>query len=106
LVRKFRRQLLGAGAGQGYGAAVRLLSETSRPLACAVALYVVAAAVLPNLVLVAAGRMVGEIPGPAADGLRSPAGHRLIAALAITGADYAAALPLGPVQDEEIGGED
>jgi ATP-binding cassette, subfamily B, bacterial len=89
---------MGASTARGYGAAVRLLWETSRPLACGVALYVVAAGVLPNLVLVAAGRLVGEIPGAAVGGLGSPAGHRLITALAITGAAYAAALLLGPVQ--------
>jgi ATP-binding cassette subfamily B protein len=60
--------------------------------------YVVAASVLPILVLVAAGRLVGEIPGAAANGLSSPAGHRLMTALAITGAAYAAVLLLGPVQ--------
>jgi ATP-binding cassette, subfamily B, bacterial len=95
--RKFRTRLP-SRAGQGYGAAVRLLWEASRPLAVAVAAYAVAAAVLPNLVLIAAGHVVGAIPAAAASGLRSAAGHRLITALAITGAAYAAALLLGPVQ--------
>jgi ATP-binding cassette subfamily B protein len=84
--------------GHGYGAAVRLLWETSRALAIAVAAYAAAASVLPNLVLIAAGHVVGAIPAAAASGLHSPAGHRLIAALAITGAAYAGALLLGPVQ--------
>jgi ATP-binding cassette, subfamily B, bacterial len=95
--RKFRKRLPSL-AGQGYGAAVRLLWEASRPLAAAVAAYAVAAAVLPNLVLIAAGHVVGAIPAAAAGGLHSAAGHRLIAALAVTGAAYAAALLLGPVQ--------
>jgi ATP-binding cassette, subfamily B, bacterial len=82
----------------GYGAAVRLLWETSRPLSFAVALYTVAASVLPNVVLIAAGHLVGEVPAAARDGLSSPAGDRLIGALAVTGVAYAAALLLGPVQ--------
>jgi ATP-binding cassette subfamily B protein len=82
----------------GYGDAVRLLWETSRPLTCAVALYATVSAVLTNVVLVAAGRLVGDIPAAARDGLGSGAGHRLTAALAVTGAAYAGALLLGPVQ--------
>ncbi len=38
------------------------------------------------------------MPGAARDGLSSPAGHRMIVALALTGAAYAAALLLGPIQ--------
>jgi ATP-binding cassette subfamily B protein len=90
--------LLAGISGPGYGAAVTLLWETSRALTFAAALYSMAAAALPNLVLVAAGRLVGEIPGAARDGLASSAGHRLIAALAVTGGAYTAALLLGPVQ--------
>ena len=82
----------------GYGEAVRLLWQTSRPLTLAVALYAIASAVLPNVVLIAAGHLVGDIPAAARDGLSSPAGHHMIAALAVTGAAYAAALLLGPVQ--------
>jgi ATP-binding cassette, subfamily B, bacterial len=72
--------------------------ETSRPLSCAVAGYAIAASVLPNLVLIAAGHLVGEIPAAARDGLDSAAGHRLVLALAVTGAAYAMALMLGPAQ--------
>ena len=85
-------------AGPGYGAAVRLLWETSRPLSAAVAGYAIAAAVVPNLVLIAAGRLVGTIPAAASGGLASAAGHRMITALAVTGVLYAVALMLGPVQ--------
>jgi ATP-binding cassette subfamily B protein len=81
----------------GYGDAVRLLWETSRPLTFAVALYAVASAVLPNVVLIAAGHLIGDIPA-ASRGLSTPAGHHMIAALAVTGVAYAAALLLGPVQ--------
>jgi ATP-binding cassette, subfamily B, bacterial len=63
-----------------------------------VAGYAIAASVLPNLVLIAAGRLVGDIPSAARDGLGSAAGHRLVFALAVTGIFYAAALVLGPVQ--------
>jgi len=96
--RKFRARLVPALAGHGYGAAVRLLWEASRPLTFAVAAYAAAASVLPVLVLIAAGHVVGAVPAAAASGLHSAAGHRLIAALAITGGAYAAALLLGPVQ--------
>jgi ATP-binding cassette, subfamily B, bacterial len=98
LGRNLRTRLLLSLGGHGYGAAVRLLWETSRPLAVAVAAYAAAASVLPNLVLIAAGHVVGAIPAAAASGLHSAAGHRLIAALAITGGAYAGSLLLGPVQ--------
>lgn len=77
---------------------MRLMWETSHPLSFAVAGYALAASIMPNLVLIAAGHLVGSIPAAAASGLGSAAGHRLIAALSITGALYAAALVLGPVQ--------
>jgi ATP-binding cassette, subfamily B, bacterial len=72
--------------------------ETSHPLSFAVAGYAIAASIMPNLVLIAAGHLVGSIPAASAAGLGSAAGHRLISALAITGVLYAAALVLGPVQ--------
>jgi ATP-binding cassette, subfamily B, bacterial len=98
-----RRRLSGARiskalTGPGYRATVRLMWETSRPLSFAVAGYAVAASILPNLVLIAAGHLVGSIPAAARHGLSSPAGHRLIVALGLTGVCYAAALVLGPVQ--------
>ena len=94
----FRKRLMGAVTGPGYGAAVRLLWETSRPLSFAVAAYALAASVVPNLVLIAAGHLVGTIPAAASSGLASRAGHRLMAALLVTGVLYAVALLLGPVQ--------
>jgi ATP-binding cassette subfamily B protein len=87
-----------SGSFPGYGDAVRLLWQTSRPLTLAVALYAIASAVLPNVVLIAAGHLVGDIPAAARGGLSSPAGHHMIAALAVTGAAYAVSLLLGPVQ--------
>ena len=46
----------GATAGAGYGAAVRLMWETSHPLSLAVAGYAIAASIMPNLVLIARSR--------------------------------------------------
>ena len=69
---------------------MRLMWETSHPLSFAVAGYALAASIMPNVVLIAAGHLVGTIPA-AAGGLGSAAGHRLVSALAITGALYAAA---------------
>jgi ATP-binding cassette subfamily B protein len=97
VIRQHLRRRL-TGIGPSYLAAVRLLWETSHPLALAVGLYAVAASILPILVLVAAGHLVGDIPAATLHGLDSGAGHRMIAALAVTGAAYAAALLLGPAQ--------
>ena len=49
-------------AGAGYGAAVRLMWETSHPLSFAVAGYAIAASIMPNLVLIAAGHLAGNTP--------------------------------------------
>ena len=62
------------GAQAGYGAAVRLMWETSHPLSFAVAGYAIAASIMPNLVLIAAGHLVGSIPAASADGPGSAAG--------------------------------
>jgi hypothetical protein len=66
---------------------VRLMWETSHPLSFAVAGYAIAASIMPNLVLIAAGHLVGTIPAAAASagGLGSAAGHRLVSALVVTG---------------------
>jgi uncharacterized membrane protein len=42
--------------------------ETSHPLSFAVAGYAIAASIMPNLVLIAAGHLVGSIPAASADG--------------------------------------
>ena len=83
---------------RGYGAAVRLLWETSRPLTAAVALYALAASLLPIAVLFAAGHLVGDVPAAARHGLSSHEGHQMFVALGLTGAAYAATLLLGPTQ--------
>ena len=56
-----RKWLFSGGTEAGYGAAVRLLWETSHPLSFAVAGYAIAASIMPNLVLIAAGHLVGSI---------------------------------------------
>jgi hypothetical protein len=43
--------------------------ETSHPLSFAVADYAIAASIMPNLVLIAAGHLVGGIPAAAHRGL-------------------------------------
>lgn len=45
-----RTWLFSGDAGAGYGAAVRLMWETSHPLSFAVAGYAIAAPIMPNLV--------------------------------------------------------
>jgi hypothetical protein len=49
--------------------------ETSHPLSFAVAGYALAASIMPNLVLIAAGQLVGSSPAASASGLDSAAGH-------------------------------
>ena len=66
--RNFRTRIFPALTGPGYGAAIRLLWETSVPLSLAVATYAVAASVLPNLVLIAAGRWSATFRPPPATG--------------------------------------
>jgi ATP-binding cassette subfamily B protein len=97
-MRRSRPAVAGRLQGSRALGAVRLLWETSRPLSAAVGAYAVAAALLPVAVLVAAGRLVGQIPAAETHGLGSPAGQRLIVSLALTGSAYAAALALGPAQ--------
>ena len=90
-----------AGLGQPsarYRATIRVLWDTSRPLSLAVAAYTGAASLVPILVLVAAGHLVGDVPAAARHGLSSAAGHRMLVALGLTGASYAGALLLGPIQ--------
>lgn len=85
-------------AGPGYGDAVRVLWESSHWLFYAVCAFTVASSVLPVLVLVAAGHMVGTIPTVARDGLGSAAGHHMLLLLGLSGAAYAGQLVLGPLQ--------
>ena len=79
--------------------ALLLLWRSSRALSVAAAGFVLAEGALPVLVLILMGRVTGAIPGAVVHGLSSPAGHRLIAALAEAGVVYALSLTRGPVED-------
>jgi ATP-binding cassette subfamily B protein len=79
--------------------ALTLMWQATRPLSLVAALFVMAEGALPVLVLVAMGRVTGDIPGAVADGLSSAAGHALIAALAVAGWIYALSLMRGPLED-------
>ena len=82
----------------GYGDAVRIVWDTSRLLSAAVAAYAVAASLLPNLVWIFAGRLVGDVPAATRTGLSSPAGHHMFVMLGFAGLAYVGALVLGPIQ--------
>ncbi len=87
-------------AAYGTGrAALRMLWQASRPLTVAAFAALLADAVLPSLTLVAMGRATGHIPGAVADGLSSPAGHALLAALAVASVAFALSMLRGPAQD-------
>jgi len=76
--------------------AVRLVSQTSKSLAFALTVDVLAMALLPNLVLVAMGTMVGRVPRAVADGLGSPAGHSLLVAFGVVGLLFVLSMLAGP----------
>jgi ATP-binding cassette, subfamily B, bacterial len=77
---------------------VRLLLDSSRGWTAALSLWVLAAATLPNLTLLAMGAVVGRVPGAARHGLGSADGHHLITALVVAGALFAGSLLVGPIQ--------
>lgn len=79
--------------------AIRLLARTSKPLTIGFTVDVLAAAVLPNLVLLAMGGMVGRIPAAVRMGLDSPAGGRLLTAFAYFGLAFAAAVLMVPFHE-------
>ena len=75
----------------------RLLWESSRPLSLGVLAWAAADALDGPLVVAALGFVVGAIPGAVTDGMSSPAGRRLIAALIIAALFYTASLVLDPI---------
>jgi ATP-binding cassette, subfamily B, bacterial len=77
---------------------VRLLWETSRPLAIALGLYVLLDGALPVIALVALGHAVGKIPAAITHGLGSADGHSLIVALTIGTGTYCLSLLRGPAE--------
>jgi ATP-binding cassette subfamily B protein len=76
-----------------------VLWQTSRPLAVAVCLFVVAEGLLPPLAFVALGWATGHIPAAVRDGLDSHAGYALLVSLAIGAGAYALSLLRGPLED-------
>ncbi len=79
--------------------ALLLLWRSSHAWCVAAVAFVVAEGALPVLVLIAMGRVTGAIPAAVEHGMSSPAGHRLIVALAEAGAIYALSLMRGPLED-------
>jgi ATP-binding cassette, subfamily B, bacterial len=78
---------------------LRGFASTAPGLFAAAVVFMVAEALLPNLVLIALGRTVGGIPAAVTDGLGSPAGHRMLTRLGVAGGLYAVSLVRGPVED-------
>jgi len=79
--------------------ALLMLVSAAPWLAAAALAFVVAEGVLPNLVVIAMGHVTGEIPAAVADGVGSPAGRRMLVALAVAGGVYALSLLRGPCED-------
>ena len=98
-LRTFAKTRLAKVAASGRLRAMRLLFETSKVWFVAVAALAVADAVLPNLVLIALGGVIGDLPGAIRTGMNSAAGHRLDLSLALAGAAYLANLLLDPFHD-------
>lgn len=86
-------------AASGRVRAVRLLFEMSKGWSVAVTGLMVANAVLPILVLVALGLVIGDLPAAIRQGMSSAGGRRLELALAFTCVAYLANLLLSPYQD-------
>jgi ATP-binding cassette, subfamily B, bacterial len=78
---------------------LRMLTSAAPGLLATAVVFMVAEALLPNLVLIAMGRTVGDIPAALTSGLGSPAGHRMLLRLGVAGALYAVSLLRGPAED-------
>jgi ATP-binding cassette, subfamily B, bacterial len=78
---------------------LRLLWETSPPLALTMILFILADGFLPIVSLVALGRAVGRIPAAVTHGLGSTSGRSLLTGLAIGTAAYALSLLRSPAED-------
>ena len=74
-----------------------LLWGASRVLSVAVIAWTVANALLPTLVVLSLGAVVGAIPGTVEHGLSSPQGEDLVVDLILTAAVYALSLIADPV---------
>jgi ATP-binding cassette, subfamily B, bacterial len=73
------------------------LRSSSPGLARLVLAWVIATAVAPTLVVVALGVVIARVPAAIVHGMGSPAGHRLIAALAVAALVYGLSLMLDPI---------
>jgi ATP-binding cassette subfamily B protein len=78
---------------------IRMFAAASPGLFAAALVFMVVEALLPNVMLIAMGRTVGDIPGAVRSGLGSPAGHRMLVQLAVAGILYAVSLLRGPMED-------
>lgn len=75
----------------------QLLWQTSRGLSLGTVAWVVGSAVLPPLVVIALGAVVGAVPDAIRHGMSSTAGSRLTLALIIAALVYATSLILDPI---------
>ncbi len=78
---------------------LRAFATAAPGLMATAVVFMVVEALLPNLVLIAMGRTVGDIPAALGSGLGSPAGHRMFVQLTVAGAVYALSLLRGPAED-------
>jgi ATP-binding cassette, subfamily B, bacterial len=78
---------------------LRMLASAAPGLLAAALVFMIVEALLPNLVLIAMGRTVGDIPAALSSGLGSPAGHRMLLQLGVAGVLYAVSLLRGPAED-------
>ena len=78
---------------------LRMLASAAPGLLAAALVFMVVEALLPNLVLIAMGRTVGDIPAAVTGGLGAPAGHRMLVQLGVAGGLYAVSLLRGPAED-------
>jgi ATP-binding cassette subfamily B protein len=79
--------------------ALQLMWQATPLLSLLAAAFVIVEGALPVLVLIAMGRVTGDIPPAVLHGLSSPQGHALIGALALAGGIYALSLLRGPMED-------
>jgi len=77
---------------------IRAFATASPGLLAAAVIFMLVEALLPNLVLIAMGRTVGDVPAAVRSGLGSPAGHRMLVQLIVAGVLYAVSLLRGPVE--------
>lgn len=85
-------------ADSGRIMAVKQITEIAPVNAAILGCCALASAVLPNIVRVSLGVMIGYVPVAAVDGFGSTAGHAVIIALVVTLVSYLGSLLVEPVQ--------